>query len=212
MDSNALKSAWLCWFTMVDRCYSENNPAYKNYGERGIKVCKRWLGLDGFKHFVQDMGLKPSKSLSLDRKDNDKGYSKKNCRWATKTQQARNRRSNRLLTVNGTTLAMAEWAERVGINPRVIQDRLRKGWGTKEAIFTKRREDDNLPIGTTIYDWFILGVADRTPTGKKCYRCKCLCGKIRVVTGFDLRSGKLTSCKSCSLLGNTYASSTSTVR
>ena len=205
MDNKALKSAWLCWFTMVDRCYSEKNPAYPNYGGRGIKVCKRWLGLDGFKHFVQDMGLKPSKSLSLDRKDNDKGYFKRNCRWATKTQQARNRRSNRLLTVEGTTLAMAEWAERVGINPRIIQDRLRKGWDVREAIFTKRREDDNIPIGTTIADWLVVGVADRTSTGKKRYKCKCLCGKIKAVTGVDLRSGKSTSCKSCSLLGNIFA-------
>jgi hypothetical protein len=205
MDSAALKSAWLCWFTMVDRCCSEKNPAYHNYGGRGIRVCKRWLGLDGFKHFVQDMGFKPSKSLSLDRRDNNKGYSKSNCRWATKTQQARNRRSNKLLTVDGTTLAMAEWAERVGINPRVIQDRLRKGWGVREAIFTKRREDDNIPIGTTIAKWLVVGDGGRTHNGKKLYSCKCLCGKLRNVSGFDLRSGKSISCKSCSLLGNTFA-------
>lgn len=76
------------WAHMLQRCNNKRHKAYKYYGGRGIKVCKRWLK---FENFLEDMGKKP-KGLSIDREDNDGNYDKKNCRWATSSEQARNRR------------------------------------------------------------------------------------------------------------------------
>jgi len=80
------------WLKMMDRCYNKKNKAYKNYGGRGIYVCDRW---HDYKKFMEDMGSRPEKT-SIDRINNDDGYSPENCRWATSTQQARNRRGIKL--------------------------------------------------------------------------------------------------------------------
>ena len=79
---------------MIQRCYNPKNEAWEYYGERGIKICKRWLGKKGFINFYQDMGDKP-KGLSLDRINNNKGYSKNNCQWSTPLQQVLNRRKKK---------------------------------------------------------------------------------------------------------------------
>lgn len=82
---------YVVWSAMKKRCNNPNDPAYKNYGGRGIKVCKRWQ--NSFENFLKDMGECP-KGLTLERKNNSKGYSPSNCCWATRTQQANNRRKS----------------------------------------------------------------------------------------------------------------------
>lgn len=76
------------WYHMIQRCENPNNSQYKNYGARGIEVCERWHKIE---NFVQDMGSRPD-GLTLERKNNDKGYCLENCKWATWTEQANNRR------------------------------------------------------------------------------------------------------------------------
>ncbi len=77
---------------MKQRCLNVKHKSYSRYGGRGIKVCKRWLGKKGFKNFLKDMGHKPTPKHSLDRINNDGNYEPKNCRWATATQQAVNKK------------------------------------------------------------------------------------------------------------------------
>lgn len=81
------------WNSMKTRCLNSKNKAYKNYGGRGITICKRWI--NSFINFRQDMGLRPGPEYSLDRIDNDENYCPKNCRWATRKEQANNTRRNK---------------------------------------------------------------------------------------------------------------------
>jgi hypothetical protein len=115
------------WQGLVQRCTNPNSTGYRNYGKRGIKVCRRWR--DSFEAFFADMGAAPSRSHTLDRHpDNNGNYEPGNCRWATKKEQARNARHNRRLTFNGESLAVSEWAERLGLAVPTVFSRLRKGW------------------------------------------------------------------------------------
>lgn len=117
---------------MLKRCSSkEKNPRIKkNYFERGIRVCNRWKD---FALFLADMGKCP-KGLTLDRINNDGNYEPGNCRWATRTVQARNTRSNVLVTHNGRTLCVAEWSEITGISRYNIGYRLHRGWPAAIAL------------------------------------------------------------------------------
>jgi hypothetical protein len=87
------RSTWHAWATMKQRCLNSNHRSYKNYGGRGIKICRRWLR---FENFLLDMGVKPSKELSLDRIDNERGYHPGNCRWTTRKVQNNNMRGRGL--------------------------------------------------------------------------------------------------------------------
>lgn len=132
---------------MIDRCSNENNKSYSEYGGRGIFVCEEW---NSFENFYRDMGEPNGKSL--DRIDNNKGYSKENCRWATEKEQSNNTRSNRLLTHDGKTLNITQWSELLGIDRNTIKSRLRYGWSDSEALkrekTTTRRRRSNLPTIT----------------------------------------------------------------
>jgi hypothetical protein len=123
------------WNGMRARCLTPTSARYADYGGRGITVCQRWMV---YENFLADMGRKPTPDHSLDRIDNDKGYEPGNCRWATRKEQCRNRRSGRLLTLRGETLTVAEWAERSGVDERRVRDRLGDGWDADEAVFTPK--------------------------------------------------------------------------
>lgn len=121
---------------MKTRCYNKKYPQYKDYGGRGIKVCDRWLGTNGFKNFFSDMGERPLK-CSLDRINNELGYSKNNCRWATRKMQSNNTRKTCWLEYNGEKMSLSDWAQKKGFPPELIYNRIMNyKWSTKKALET----------------------------------------------------------------------------
>lgn len=127
--------AYMLWSRMRRRCDYEKGDNYANYGGRGIKVCDRWSGENGFANFFADMGEPPA-GMSLDRIDPNGDYSKENCRWTTPKGQARNRRNNRLITFRDETKCLAEWAETYGHHTRTVWCRLSNGWSVEKALTT----------------------------------------------------------------------------
>lgn len=121
------------WGCMIMRCTNPNDKQYAEYGGRGIVVCEEWL--KSFVAFYRDMGPRHP-DLQIDRINNDGPYCKENCRWATRKEQARNRRSTRRLTHKGESLPIAEWTERMGFTKNTIRNRLVAGWSIADAIET----------------------------------------------------------------------------
>lgn len=132
------------WRSMVARCMNPQNTGYKRYGGRAIHICAGWLV---FTHFLADMRGTYAPGLSIDRIDNNAGYTcghcddcrghgwKANCRWATQEQQANNTRTNRYITFNGKTQTLAQWGRELGLGAGVLWARLyRYGWPTDRAF------------------------------------------------------------------------------
>ena len=118
---------------MINRCTNVKNKSYKDYGGRGIKVCFAWL--ESFENFLSDMGERPE-GMTLDRINVNGNYEPSNCRWATRKQQNRNRTNNHILTFNGQTLCISEWAEKLGFSHSTINQRLKRGWSVERALTT----------------------------------------------------------------------------
>jgi hypothetical protein len=123
------------WLNMRARCLKSGNIAYSNYGGRGITVCEKW---NTFQGFLLDMGECP-KGLTIERSDTNGNYCKDNCVWATYEAQARNTRRNKLITLDGETKCLQEWANDIGISRNVISARLRIGWSVRDALTTPVR-------------------------------------------------------------------------
>ena len=120
---------------MKTRCYNPNSESYKYYGARGVEICSEWLNdFLAFKEWSLFHGYRDD--LTIDRIDNDKGYSPENCRWVTCKDQANNMRSNHSETIDGVTKNLSEWAEYYGINIKTVRDRLLRGWDIKRALIT----------------------------------------------------------------------------
>ena len=127
------------WAQAINRCTNKSSPDYANYGERGISVCSRWSGKNGFHNFYFDMGSRP-KNTSIERKNNYAGYSPGNCCWATRAEQNNNKRSNINLTYNGKTQTAKQWARELSIYPQTLYARLNRGWTTYRALSTPIRK------------------------------------------------------------------------
>lgn len=130
---------FFAWRGILSRCNNKADEAYHNYGGRGITVCKRWLQ---FNNFFYDMGYAPSKKHSIDRVDNNKGYSKSNCRWATIQEQHRNKRTTRIIEYNGEKMCLKDWANKLGVNYYALMNRLNRGMDVITA-FTKPIKSKN---------------------------------------------------------------------
>lgn len=119
------------WLNMKRRCYDKTNIGFRLYGERGISVCERWL--ESFENFYADMGDPPSSKHSLDRQNNNGNYEPNNCKWVTGSEQNNNTRVNRLITFNGQTKTVAQWAEHAGIKMATMHVRFNR-WSISDAI------------------------------------------------------------------------------
>ena len=115
---------------MKSRCTNPNFHKYESYGSRGIKICDKWMTFEGF---IEDMGERPD-GMTIDRLDVDGDYCKENCRWATTSQQARNKTNTRYITAFGRTKCLADWSEETGIDHRTIGTRLARGWSPERSL------------------------------------------------------------------------------
>lgn len=116
------------WVSMIGRCVptTKHTMNRKNYGDRLIGVCEEWK--NSYARFLEDMGRKPSPSLSIDRIDNNLGYSRENCRWASSKEQSRNRSHHILVHFEGKVITAAECAERLNMPSGVVRKRIKSGW------------------------------------------------------------------------------------
>lgn len=130
------------WEHIKTRCLNKNDKSYPQYGGSGITVSSDWMT---FENFYEDMGDPPSPKHSIDRIDNNKGYCKGNCRWATAKEQSRNQRTNLVITYQGQTKCLSDWCELKSLNYAMAYARYKKGWHPW-YIF-------NVPSGVYLKSW-----------------------------------------------------------
>ena len=130
------------WGSMFSRCYNKKMQYYKNYGGRGIEVCKRWWAENnGYLNFLNDMGPRPSNQHSIDRIDVNGDYCPENCRWATRKEQGRNKQRSRYVVAFGQTKTVAEWSELFGVAENTITFRLNSGFAPYLAVSLRGHKD-----------------------------------------------------------------------
>lgn len=129
---------YVAWGNMLSRCRNPNNPAWEHYGGKGITVCQQWQ--DSFDQFFADVGLRPSARYSLDRIDGTKGYEPGNVRWATLSEQARNKPFRRYL-FNGKKACLADIADASKLPKSLIKHRLSRGLDPDEAVSRPRMKN-----------------------------------------------------------------------
>ena len=124
---------YFIWQAMKSRCYNSADPAFKNYGARGITVCRRWMSFD---NFLADIGQRPT-GMMVDRTDNNKGYSQSNFRWATRKEQNSNRRNCIYVEFNGARMTLKEACRQSGLTYRPVHKRITmRGWSVARALST----------------------------------------------------------------------------
>jgi hypothetical protein len=122
------------WASMIQRCENTKSHEAYLYSERGITVCPEWHEFEIFKNWALSNGY--AENLTIERIDNNKGYSSDNCKWATIIEQANNKRTNVRIEYNGLTKTLAQWAREFEIDYRNLWQRLKRGWSFEQAINT----------------------------------------------------------------------------
>ena len=121
------------WRSIKERCCNPSSKDWANYGGRGISICDQWNL--SFTNFLADMGERPE-GMSIDRIDNNAGYTKENCRWASQITQGNNRRTCVYIDFNGKSQSIADWSREVGIERKTLEYRIRTGWDAERALTT----------------------------------------------------------------------------
>lgn len=124
--------AFAVWRSMLGRCQLPTHQAYRNYGGRGITVCKRWR--DSFENFWNDMRPTYQPGLTLDRRRNDRNYTPGNCRWVSCEEQANNRRGQVLIWTPQGRMSVSRAARKHGLNRSTVHERIRRGWKGKKLL------------------------------------------------------------------------------
>ncbi len=124
------------WASMLQRCNNPKDRHFHDYGGRGIVACEGWRS---FQRFLSDMGRRPSPKHTLERVNNNDGYSPDNCRWATRKEQQNNRRTNRVIEFDGRRQTLQQWIEELGLQAKQTSWRLCHGWTPEQAFL--------LPLG-----------------------------------------------------------------
>jgi hypothetical protein len=137
-NKQAASRAYHTWYKMIKRCNDPNDKNYSHYGGRGITVSNEWMD---FLTFLSDMGHQPN-NLFIERIDNNKGYCKENCKWATMTEQANNRRGNRIISNAGLSMTLAMWSRHLNIRPDTLYRRLKR-MPKERALVTCLRHNDH---------------------------------------------------------------------
>lgn len=127
------------WEGIKQRCTNPMASNFKEYGGRGIKLCDRWID---FPNFVEDMWPSWAKGMSLDRITPNSNYSKEECKWSTPKEQANNRRTNVLMSINGTTKTRMQWSEEFGVPYTTIRSRINSGWTPEKAVSEPIRKQE----------------------------------------------------------------------
>lgn len=125
------------WASMFARCRYGNHRARKYYADRGITVCTAWRSFETFRDWALANGYR--NDLTLDRINNDEGYSPGNCRFIPAAEQNRNKANHRMLMHSGETLALYQWSARTGIRLATLHNRLSRGWSVERALTTPAR-------------------------------------------------------------------------
>lgn len=127
------------WRDIKVRCYNPKHKSYRNYGGRGIKICDEWKSnYLNFRKWALNNGYDPS--LTLDRTDNNKGYSPENCRFTTWKEQENNRRNNHVVTHNNISHTISEWADLLGVSYSTVETRVKRGWSFERIITTPQQK------------------------------------------------------------------------
>lgn len=119
------------WHDMHQRCDNPKRKYYKNYGGRGIKICKKW---ESFEQFYKDIGPRPDIKYTLERINNNGDYKPSNCRWATRAEQSSNMRNNIVFNIDNKTLTLSQISRKYNIHYETLRGRLRRGLTIKEAL------------------------------------------------------------------------------
>lgn len=125
------------WDSMRARCTNPKHKSWESYGGRGITVCDRWM--KSFDNFYEDMG-DPPPGMSIERKNNDLGYSPGNCIWATPIEQQNNRRVNTHVEFEGEKYTVSQLARKYGLDPEFLRKRLKRGWSVQDAVYIPAME------------------------------------------------------------------------
>lgn len=197
------------WTSILYRCKRKDNKQFKNYGGRGIDICKEW---EDFNVFCKDVGKRPFDGCHLDRKDNDKGYSKENCRWTTAKINHRNKRNNHYYDTHLGRICQSELIEKMGYTRKQFKRAVEKygeikllemfmhGSHPSKRIIPDIKEF----IGKKIGKLLITSIID-TIYGT-CYSYLCDCGKIgktkRHTLLLKIKKGVIPMCNSCNKVGS----------